>query len=297
MAEKTLIAWTDHTFSIAWGCTKISEGCRNCYAEEVTTRRGDSMWGPRGTRKTLSDGHWAKPLGWNRKVAVPDKNPAKRVAGNARGYGLVFSSSMCDNFEAHPTVEAQLARLWPLIRATPFLHWQLLTKRPERIASLLPDDWGPDGYPNVWLGTSVEDMRVAHRVQHLVQIPAAVRFISYEPALGPLDDLDLTGLDWVIYGGESGPNFRPHDLAWPRSMRARCREAGVAFFYKQSSARYTEMGTTLDGETVREMPVPRIPQSHPSFPVIARVRDAQVQATTFTPEVLSADDIVQETLL
>lgn len=101
-------------------------------------------------------------------------------------------------------------------------------------------------------------MRVAARADHLRVIPAAVRFISYEPALGPLDDLDITGIDWIIYGGESGPGFRGHDLAWPRVMRDRCEEAGAAFFYKQSPAFRTEVGTTLDGATVQQYPTPRL---------------------------------------
>jgi len=163
---------------------------------------------------------------------------------------------MCDNFEAHPQVRDELAKLWPLIRETPHLHWQILTKRPERISASLPADWG-EGYPNVWLGTSVEDMRVAERVDYLRDIPATVRFISYEPALGPLDGLNLEGIDWVIYGGESGPDYRDHDPQWARDMRARCEEDGRAFFFKQSSAPRTETGTKLDGETVRKYPTPR----------------------------------------
>lgn len=247
MGAKTIIAWTHHTFNLAWGCMKVSAGCKNCYADTLSARYGHkNIWGPPKTtdRRTLSRKHWEGPLEW--------QNSAAR-AGVTR---LVFSSSMCDNFEDHPTVQAELRKLWPLIRATPNLHWQLLTKRPERIRESLPNDWG-DGYPNVWLGTSVEDMRVAERVDHLRSIPAAVRFISYEPALGPLDDLNLAGLDWVIYGGESGPGYRPHDLAWPRAMREKCGVAGVAFFFKQSSAPRTEMGIELDGEMVRQYPTPR----------------------------------------
>ena len=150
------------------------------------------------------------------------------------------------------------AKLFDAIRLTPALDWQLLTKRPENFARFLPADWG-QGWPNVWLGVSIETMDYAGRADILRGIPAAVRFLSYEPALGPLDGLDLTGIDWVIYGGESGPGFRGHDLAWPRAMRAKCEAAGIAFFYKQSPAHRTEMGTTLDGETVRKYPTPRAP--------------------------------------
>jgi protein gp37 len=131
-----------------------------------------------------------------------------------------------------------------------------LTKRAERIAVCLPDDW-QDGYPNVWLGVSIESNEYRWRADHLREVPAVVRFISYEPALGPLNQLDLRGIDWVIYGGESGPRFRKHHLDWPRQIRDICRAAGVAFFYKQSSAIRTEMETTLDGETIHEFPTPR----------------------------------------
>ncbi len=163
---------------------------------------------------------------------------------------------MCDVFEDHPMIDTEREKLWDLIRTTTHLDWQLLTKRPERIKDNLPEDWNY-GYPNVWLGTSIENNDYAWRADHLRELPAVVRFVSYEPALGPLNELDLNGIDWMIYGGESGRGFRPHDLAWPRDMRARCAHAHIAFFYKQSPNFFTERGTTLDGETVREYPVPR----------------------------------------
>lgn len=228
----------------------MSDGCKFCYAEakDSNPRFGaGGNWGPPATtpRRTFGVDHWKKPLTWN------------RAAAKAKERRRVFSSSMCDNFEDHPTVEYQLRRLWAVIRKTPHLDWQLLTKRPERITSLLPHDWD-DGYPNVWLGVSVEDMRVAERVDELRRIPAVVRFISYEPALGPLDDLDLRYIDWVIYGGESGPKFREHDIAWPRAMRDRCADEDIAFYFKQSSARFTERGIELDGKIIRQYPVPRL---------------------------------------
>ena len=116
----------------------------------------------------------------------------------------VFCSSMCDVFEDHPTIDAEREKLWPLIRATPSLDWQLLTKRADRMADRLPADWG-GGYPNVWIGVSIENNDYVDRADRIRDIPAVVRFISYEPALGPLDQLNLSGIDWVIYGGESGP--------------------------------------------------------------------------------------------
>jgi len=244
MSESTIIAWTDHTFNIAWGCTKVSPGCTHCYAEAFTHRLGLDVWG-QSARKTFSANHWRDPERWHR-AALREGRRHK-----------VFSSSMCDIFEDHPTIAAERAKLWPLIAATPALDWQLLTKRPERIADCLPDTWGPDGWPNVWLGTSIETDAYRARAETLRAIPAVVRFISYEPALGPLETTDLRGIDWVICGGESGGNYRPMDLAWPRALRRRCKAAGVAFFFKQSAAPRTEMGITLDGKLVREYPRPR----------------------------------------
>lgn len=246
MGEGTIIAWTDFTANFWQGCTKVSAGCAHCYAESLTKNRmGLDVWGPNKPRKPVA-GVWENVRKWNRE--------AER-SGDRK---LVFVMSLGDFFEDDPVANEIRPRAWDLIRRSEWLDFQLLTKRPERIAANLPADWR-DGWPNVWLGTSIEDMRVAARADHLRTIPASVRFVSYEPALGPLDDLNLDGIDWMIYGGESGPGFRPHDLAWPRRMRERCSELGVAFFFKQSSAPRTEMGTTLDGETVRKYPRPRIP--------------------------------------
>jgi protein gp37 len=260
MAENSLIAWTRNTFNPWMGCMKVSDGCKHCYAETLIKGRmgKPGLWGPASTstRQVTSDANWRKPLAWNREAQLEGK--AMRV----------FCASLADVFEDHPTANETRPRLWDIVRETPFLHWQILTKRPERIADNLPHDWG-NGYANVWLGTSVESMKEKHRADILREIPASVRFISYEPALGPLDDLDLTRIDWSLYGGESGPGYRPHDLAWPRSMRDRCEASqrltwdetsdyrGTTFFYKQSAAPRTEMGIHLDGELVRYYPVPR----------------------------------------
>ena len=253
MATKTLIAWCDHTFNAWMGCTKVSAGCDRCYAETLTRNRmGLDIWGPNRPRQVTSDDYWRKPTRWNADAA---RQGLRR---------RVFCGSLMDWAEKHPVAEATRPRLWKTIQATPWLDWLLLTKRPGRIAGLLPIDWG-EGYDNVWLGTSIEDMRVAWRSDHLRVLPAIVRFVSYEPALGPLDGLDLTGIDWMIYGGESGPGFRPEGVTddhhvWARTMRDRCREAGTAFFFKQSAALRTETGTTLDGETIREYPLDRSPR-------------------------------------
>lgn len=251
MGIKTIIAWTHHTFNVAWGCTKISPGCKNCYADSLSERYGHDVWGPRNLRRTFGAAHWAEPLKWNREAEA------------TRERRRVFCSSMCDIAEDHPTIIAEVKKLWPLIRRTPWLDWQLLTKRTDRYEKILPDDWG-DGYPNVWLGTSIENNDYVFRADILRQLPATVRFISYEPALGPLDKIDLAGIDWLIMGGESGPGFRPMDKQWARDIKARCEAAGTAFFYKQSAAYRTEMGVELDGQIVRNYPSPRL-----ALPVLA----------------------------
>lgn len=245
MSEKTIIAWTDATFNMAWGCTKVSPGCVNCYADTLSHRYGFDVWGKDKPRRTFGIKHWAEPMKWNAQAAKEKKR--RRV----------FCSSMCDNLEDHPTIIAELAKLWPLIRATQWLDWQLLTKRPERYPQSLPVDWGT-GYPNVWIGTTIESNDYVHRADLIRAVPAVCRFISYEPALGPLTDLNLDGINWIIYGGESGDGFRPHDLAWPREMRDRCKAEGVAFFYKQSPAYRTEQGVYLDGKLERAYPLPVI---------------------------------------
>jgi protein gp37 len=255
MGELTNIAWTDHTFNPWMGCTKVSEGCRHCYAETLTKNRmGLDLWGPKAARQ-VTKAPWNNVKKWN---AEASSSPGVLGAGNPH---LCFTGSLMDWAEDRDDLVEPRQKMWELVRTCRNLHFQMLTKRPENIRRLLPADWG-DGYPNVWIGTTIEDMRVASRADHLRQIPAVVRFVSYEPAIGPLHDLDLTDIDWVIYGGESGPGFRPHDLAWPRAMRDACAAAGVAYFYKQSSAIRTEMGIHLDGELIRKFPTPRIVEQH-----------------------------------
>ena len=244
MGKETSISWTDATFNPWMGCVKVSDGCKFCYAEAFTkSRMGKNLWGADAERQ-VTKGPWKEVVKWNVE--------ARRTGVRKR----VFCASLCDVFEDHPTANATREALWGLIRRCEMLDWQLLTKRPENFARFLPDDWG-DGYPHVWLGVSVEDMRVAHRVSILAQTPAHIRFISYEPALGPLWEipfLEFLKMDWVIYGGESGSNRRPEDKAWARTMRDRCKENGVAFFHKQSSAFKPGQGVELDGEIIQEFP-------------------------------------------
>ena len=249
MADKTLIAWTDHTANFWMGCQKWSPGCLNCYAETLTTNRmGLHLWGPpKTTRRQAVKSVWANVRKWNRES--DPANPAR-----------VFVGSLMDWAEDHPDAEAIRPAMWGLIRECRSLHFQMLTKRADRIPQLLPTDWGRGGYHNVWLGVSIENADYAHRADHLRAIPAVVRFVSYEPAIGPLAHaLDLTGLHWIIYGGESGSGRRAEDKQWARDMRDKCQAEGVAFFHKQSAGPRTEMGIELDGRIIREYPTPRIP--------------------------------------
>jgi protein gp37 len=249
MAKNTAIEWTDHTFNIRIGCTRVSEGCVNCYAEAWDRRykpAGDMHWGPKATRRRTSDSYWKHPITWNKKAA--EKGARRRV----------FCSSLADAFE--DVDDGQLERLWALIRQTPHLDWQLLTKRPENIARMLPADWG-DGWPNVWLGATVENQRRAdERIPILRRIPAVVRFLSCEPLLEPIN-LDIAGIDWVIVGAESGPRdrVRPMELDWVRSLRDQRLAAGIAFFFKQDVDGGKKVPLpVLDGKHWAEYPTPRL---------------------------------------
>lgn len=221
------------------GCVKVSQGCKNCYAETLTKNRmGLSLWGPGSARQRTSKQNWAKPVKWNREAPVT-------------GHNLVFCASLADIFEDNDQLISWRKDLFDLIEQTPNLEWQVLTKRPDNINRLM-DRPMPE---NVWIGTSIENMDVAHRADHLRKVEAKVRFISYEPALGPLNDLNIDGIHWIIYGGESGPGYRPEDKQWARDMKAKCEANNTAFFHKQSASYRTEMGIHLDGEIVRHFPI------------------------------------------
>lgn len=240
MAENTGISWTDHTFNPWVGCEKVSAGCKNCYMYEEQARRGID---PRVVR-LVSKATFLKPYLWAKK------DP-----------GLVFTCSYSDFF----IEDADLWRAgaWQVIQDTPELTYQILTKRPENILDRLPDDWG-DGYPNVWLGVSVENQEAAEsRIDTLLRTPAALRFLSVEPLLGPLDLtpwlMKSPGIDWVIVGGESGKNFRALYLDWARQVRDDCTAAGVAFHFKQVGGRHhDDGGRLLDGREWLEFPVKRV---------------------------------------
>lgn len=243
MADTTAIAWTDHTFNPWIGCQRVSPGCENCYAERLASEvMNKQVWGPTNPRSRTSKSNWNNVLLW-------DKH-----AGEEGFAHIVFCASLADVFEDREDLIPWRDDLFSLIKKTGNLDWQLLTKRPENIERMIPDDWD-DFSSRIWIGTSVENERYAYRAPIVARIPASVHFISYEPALGPIDHaIDLTGIQWLIYGGESGPGYRPHDVDWARRIRAKCEAQGVAFFYKQSAARRTEMGIRLDGEIVRNYP-------------------------------------------
>jgi protein gp37 len=225
MAEWSKIEWTDHTWNPWVGCEKISPACDLCYAEGWAKRAGRAeLWN--GTRSQTSPTNWAKPLKWD---------AAAKAEGVRR---RVFCASLADFFDnqAEPHWRGEA---WATIRLCPNLDWLLLTKRPQNIRKMLPPDWG-SGWPHVWLGTTVESQKYYdQRWKHLRQVPAVVRFISYEPALGPIPYLwNEPGIptrpDWIICGGESGgKKARMMDAGWAREMRDDCAASGVAFFMKQ----------------------------------------------------------------
>lgn len=268
MGDTTAIGWTHHTFNPVLGCMKVSDGCKYCYAEKqvTTVMHRTGLWGPAKTthRARTSDANWQKPRRWNRdaeEAGVADR---------------VFCASLADVFEEHPDWVEPRRDLFQLIRETPYLWWQLLTKRPENLWRMLPPDWG-DGWANVWLGTSIESMDVAARADYLRAVPSVVRFISYEPALGSLAALDLTGIDWLIYGGESGPHYRADDPDWVVEIRDRCAANGIAFFDKQKCGPRTEMGPALarvGEETVRQYPIPRMIYPRNTDRLPPRISDA-----------------------
>src|SRR5437763_8963468 len=251
---QTTIEWTHrclpggtvipgYTFNIAWGCQRVSEGCKHCYADALSSRYGYDLWGPKAPRRVLSPSYWVAPLSWNREALAQ---------GHKR---LVFCSSMADVFEDHPIINQEREKLWPLIRRTPSLVWLLLTKRPENVLPMVPSNWV---WPsNVWVGTSVENQKRAdERIPALLRIPVGVRFLSCEPLLSPLDlSAYLSDLQWVIVGGESGPRARPMNPAWPRSLRDQCSAARVPFFFKQWGGRpHSAGGRLLDGQILDALP-------------------------------------------
>lgn len=233
MGEKTEIAWCDSTFNPWIGCQKVSAGCDNCYAETLMDKRYHKVqWGPHGERKRTSAGNWRNPVIWNRHHAAFQAQHGHRQR--------VFCSSLADVFDNQVPPKWR-DDLFHLIEATPELNWLLLTKRPENIRRMLPWLGGliEKPWPNVWLGFTAEDQEHFDRRWPVMrEIPAVVRFCSYEPAIGPLrlwdrEDMSAVGLDWLIVGGESGRGYRPMETSWAEDAKIDCEILGVAFFMKQ----------------------------------------------------------------
>ena len=223
MGDTTKIEWTDHTFNPWLGCTRVSEGCRFCYAESLVKRYGWAKWGPGQARKRTAPANWRKPLAWNR---------AAEKAGIRR---RVFCASLADVFD-HEAPDGAREDLWELIRKCPALDWQLLTKRPQNIEKYLPEDWDK-GFEHVWLGTTTEDQAAYDlRWPILSSIRASVHFISYEPAIGPLvidRGVGRGDPNWIIIGGESGNGARAMNPQWARDLVTEGYECCIPVFLKQ----------------------------------------------------------------
>jgi protein gp37 len=243
MADHSSIEWTEATWNPTTGCDRTSPGCDHCYALTLAKRlkaMGSAKYQADGDPRTSGPG-FALTL----HPEVVDLPRRWRVGRT------VFVNSMSDIF--HDKVSAEFIKaVFDTMRATPQHTYQVLTKRSRRLASLSGSlDW-PD---NVWMGVSVESDRYGFRADHLRATGAAVKFLSVEPMLGPVPSVDLSGIDWVIAGGESGPGARPLDIEWVRDLRDRCVDAGAAFFFKQWGGRTPKVGgRDLDGERWDQMP-------------------------------------------
>lgn len=245
MGTRTGIEWTDATWNPMTGCTKVSSGCDHCYAELVAHRKTRDVYlrqlPVKDTPANRADPF--APRFWPSRLEQPLRWREPR---------RIFVNSMSDVFHAHFSVD-QIRRVFEVMNACPHHQFQVLTKRPERAARLADRfDWTA----NIWMGTSIETMAVARRADALRQVPAAVRFVSAEPLLGSLRNLDLTGIHWVIGGGESGPGARPCDPCWARELRDLCAQHDVAFFWKQWGGSTAKAGgRELDGRTWGAYPV------------------------------------------
>lgn len=234
MGSTSPIEWTEATWNLVTGCTKISPGCKFCYAERLSNRLRE-MGNPKYTKGfelVVHPSALELPLSWRRPRSI-------------------FVNSMSDLFH-EGVAEETIAAEFDVMRRASRHRFQVLTKRASRLAELAPRLPWPS---NVWIGVSVENRDDLDRVDDLRRVPAAVRFLSIEPLLGPLGDVDLTGVDWAIVVGESGPGARPLDVDWVRAIRDRCVDRGVAFFFKQwGGPNKAKTGRTLDGRTWDEIP-------------------------------------------
>jgi protein gp37 len=245
MAVGSAIEWTEATWNPTTGCDRLSAGCDHCYALTLA-KRLKAMGAP----KYQNDGD---PRTSGPGFGVTIHPNALRIPYGWREPRVVFVNSMSDLFHARVPVSF-VREVFSVMADTPRHTYQVLTKRSHRLVRLADRlDWPP----NVWLGVSVEDAAQLQRIDHLRHVPAAVRFLSCEPLLGPLHGLDLTGIGWVIAGGESGPGCRPLDRTWVTDIRDACTAAGVPFFFKQWGGRTPKAGgRELDGVLWDEMPSP-----------------------------------------
>lgn len=234
MAIGSTIEWTEATWNPVTGCTKVSAGCKNCYAERMA-KRLQAMGVPQyrnGFKLTLQPGMLDVPRRW--------KRPRK-----------VFVNSMSDLFHPHVPLSF-IQQVFEVMNDCPQHTFQILTKRPELAASYSEElNWSQ----NIWMGTSVENMLVVHRIRDLIRVGAEIRFLSLEPLLGPLPRLPLSGIDWVIVGGESGPRARPMEKEWVTQIRDRCVAQGVPFFFKQwGGVNKKKTGRRLERKLWNQMP-------------------------------------------
>lgn len=239
MSEFSAIEWTEATWNPWTGCTKVSAGCDHCYMMSMKRRFGQNPEVVVRSKTTFRD-----PLRWKEGK-------------------VIFTCSMSDFF--HKDADPWRDEAWEIVRATPQHTYQILTKRPGRIARHLPADWG-EGYANVWLGTSVENQENVFRAWRIADVPARVHFISAEPLLGEITFTNAEGknalerIDWVIVGGESGAGARPMDLDWARRIRNECDLTDTRLFLKQLGGVHDKRGgekAILDGRRYTEMPVSR----------------------------------------
>ncbi|WP_219836150.1 DUF5131 family protein [Paenibacillus sp. R14(2021)] len=232
--SETKIEWTDMTWNPTTGCSKVSEGCKNCYAERMA-KRLKAMGNPRYSKGFEPQEHFdalSLPYSW--------KKPKK-----------VFVNSMSDLFHEEISEEF-IVRVFKVMNETPLHTYQILTKRPQRAVQMAHRlSWSN----NIWMGTSVENSRVVGRIDELRRVPARVRFLSCEPLIGELEAMNLQDIHWVIVGGESGPGARPIDSDWVRSILNQCQTAEVPFFFKQwGGVMKHKNGRLLDGREWNEFP-------------------------------------------
>jgi len=254
MAQGSSIEWTDSTWNPVVGCTKVSSGCANCYAERMAKRltaiaEAAEARGDRPGRAANYAGVVNDRGRWNGDVYLD--HDAVEAPLSWRLPRVIFVNSMSDLFHEDVPFEF-IKRMFDVMNACPQHTFQILTKRPHITAVMASDlEWGE----NIWMGTSIENADVVERVRHLRRVRSKVRFLSVEPLLGPIPRLPVSGIQWVIVGGESGPGARPIDPVWVAQIRDRCERYAVPFFFKQwGGVNKKASGRILDGRTWDEMP-------------------------------------------